>query len=125
VLNISDCSLCVLRAVFVRSACGFAMNSIAAKALICATATFGLAVAALFAFVGAPASADGAAEALGRLFALVTIAAILTHWMAKKSVQPWSWPKFSLIYLATEFVLLVLMAQGHAHAAALCSSTVE
>ena len=82
------------------------------QALVCSALVTVIAIGLLFAFLGAPASSDGASEAIGRLLGLTIVAGILCAWMAGKSPKPWSWLKFSGIYLLMCFGLLVLAAYG-------------
>jgi hypothetical protein len=82
------------------------------QALVCSVSVTVVAVVLLFAFLGAPATADGASESIGRLLGLTLVAGILCAWMAGKSAVAWSWLKFAGIYLATCIALLVLSAYG-------------
>jgi hypothetical protein len=76
------------------------MSLVAKQALVCWVAALGVIIAALFAFVGAPGSPDGAGEAVGRVFAHTGIAALICWLLARRKAPPWSWGRFALVYLA-------------------------
>jgi hypothetical protein len=86
------------------------------QAIVCSVVGFVLACGALYTFQSAPASADGAGEAMGRLFALTGLAGTLCGWVAAKGPRPWSWPKFVGVYALTCVLMLVLTAHSHAAA---------
>ena len=90
------------------------MKRHARQALVCSVAAYALACGALFAWLGAPASADGAAETLGRLFALTALSGVLCGWIVARSPHAWSWLKFAGMYALTAIALLALSAYGHA-----------
>jgi hypothetical protein len=98
------------------------MPLVAKQALVCWFAALALIVAALFAFVGAPGSPDGAGEAIGRVFANTGIAALICWLLARRKMPPWSWIRFALIYLALVIVLAVVANVGRAHATEAMSS---
>jgi hypothetical protein len=87
------------------------------QAIVCSIGGLGLSVAALFVFLGPPASAGGAGEAIGRLFAMSVIAAAVCAWLAGQGGQPWTWAKFAAAYALACVVLLFLAASGRARAA--------
>ena len=93
------------------------MSLVAKQALVCWVAALGVIIAALFAFVGAPGSPDGAGEAVGRVFAHTGIAALICWLLARRKAPPWSWGRFALVYLALVVVLAVVANAGRAHAA--------
>ncbi len=84
------------------------------QAIACSVVAFALACGALFAFLGAPASAEGAGEAMGRLFALTGLAGLVCGWVAAKSPRLWSWPKFVGAYALTCVLILALTAHSYA-----------
>ena len=84
------------------------------QAIGCSVVAFALACGALFTFSGAPSSAGGAGEAMGRLFALTGLAGLLCGWVAAKSPRLWSWPKFVGVYALTCVLMLALTAHSHA-----------
>ena len=84
------------------------MKQPARQALVLWFVALALAVAALFAFLGAPASADGAGEAIGRLFAHTGFAALASWAIARNKAPPWSWLKFTAVYIVA-FVLLAIV----------------
>jgi hypothetical protein len=83
------------------------------QALICSVAAAVLAIVALFAFLGAPRSSEGAGEAIGRVLVLSAVAGLVCGWIAGRSPLPWSWPKFVGIYLTAFIVVLVVSAYGN------------
>lgn len=87
------------------------------QALACWIVTLALLVAALFVALGPPKSADGAAEAIGRLFANTGIAALIGWAIARKKTPAWSWARFALVYAALVVGLAVVAGAGRAHAA--------
>ena len=93
------------------------MSLVAKQAFVCWFAALALIVAALFAFVGAPGSPDGAGEAVGRVFAHTGIAALIGWVLARRKTPPWSWGRFVLVYVALVVVLAVVANAGRAHAA--------
>lgn len=84
------------------------------QALVCAAAGLAVSIALLFAGLGAPGSADGAGEAIGRLFAMCAIAAAICAWQAGRAAVPWSWFRFAGTYAIVCVVLLLLAASGKA-----------
>lgn len=86
------------------------------QAIVCWLAALALIVAALFVFLGAPGSPDGAGEAVGRVFAHTGIAALICWALARRKTPPWSWGRFVLTYLALVVVLAVVANAGRAHA---------
>ncbi|HEX3122997.1 MAG TPA: hypothetical protein VHQ21_06800 [Rhodanobacteraceae bacterium] len=93
------------------------MSLAAKQALVCWFAALLLIVAALFAFVGAPGSPDGAGEAIGRVFAHTGLAALICWVLARRKAPSWSWGRFVLVYLALVVVLAVVVNAGRARAA--------
>ena len=93
------------------------MSLVAKQALVCWFAALTLIVAALFAFVGAPGSPDGAGEAVGRVFAHTGIAALIGWMLARRKTPPWSWGRFVLVYVALVVALAVVANAGRARAA--------
>ena len=93
------------------------MSLAAKQALVCWFAALALIVAALFAFVGAPASPDGAGEAIGRVFAHTGIAALIGWVLARRKTPSWSWGRFVLVYVVLVVVLAIVANAGRAHAA--------
>jgi len=93
------------------------MSLAAKQALVCWFAALVLVVAALFAFVGAPGSPDGAGEAIGRVFVHTGIAALICWGLARRKAPSWSWGRFVLVYLALVVVLAVVVNAGRARAA--------
>jgi len=87
------------------------------QTLVCWFAALALIVAALFAFVGAPGSPEGASEAIGRVFANTGIAALICWVLARRKMPPWSWLRFALVYVALVVALAAVAAAGRAHAA--------
>jgi len=92
------------------------MSLVAKQALVCWFAALALIVAALFAFIGAPGSPDGAGEAIGRVFANTGIAALICWVLARRKAPAWSWGRFVLVYAALVIVLAVVANAGRAHA---------
>jgi hypothetical protein len=92
------------------------MSLVAKQAFACWIAAFALIIAALFAFLGAPQSAGGAGEAVGRAFAHTGFAALFCWLLARRKSPPWSWGRFLLVYVAMVFVLAVIANAGRAHA---------
>ena len=102
------------------------MSLAAKQALVCWFAALALIVAALFIFVGAPGSPDGAGEAVGRVFAHTGIAALIGWVLARRKTPPWSWGRFVLVYVAVVVVLAVVANAGRAHATeALASDSIS
>ena len=93
------------------------MTLAAKQAFACWIAALALSIAALFAFIGAPGSPDGAGEAIGRLFAHTGIAALACWMIARKKMPAWSWARFAGVYVAVFIALAVLATAGRAHAA--------
>ncbi len=93
------------------------MSLIAKQVLVCWFAALALLVAALFAFVGAPGSPEGAGEAVGRVFANTGIAALICWLLARRKAPPWSWSRFALVYVALVVALAAVASAGRAHAA--------
>ena len=93
------------------------MTLAAKQAFACWIAALALSIVALFAFIGAPGSPDGAGEAIGRLFAHTGIAALLCWMIARKKAPPWSWPRFAIVYVGMFIALAVIATAGRAHAA--------
>jgi len=91
------------------------MSLAAKQAWSCWIVALGLIIGALFAFIGPPASADGASEAIGRVLALTGIAALLCWYVARRAEQPWSWGRFIISYIGLIIVLAVVAAAGRAH----------
>jgi len=60
------------------------MSLVAKQAIICWIVALALSIAVLFAFIGAPHSAGGAGEAIGRVFAHTGIAAFLCWFAARR-----------------------------------------
>ena len=94
------------------------MSLAAKQALACWLVALPLLIAALFVFLGAPGSADGAGEAIGRLCAHTGIAALLAWAIARRKLPPWSWLRFVALYVALVIVLAVVTSAGRAHAGA-------
>lgn len=92
------------------------MSLAAKQAIVCWLAALALIVAALFVFLGSPGSAEGASEAIGRVFAHTGIAALLCWFIARRKTPPWTWARFVLVYLALVVVLGVVANAGRAHA---------
>lgn len=92
------------------------MTLAAKQALACWLGALALIIATLFALLGAPATADGAAEAVGRVVAHTGIAALLCWFIARKKLPPWRWGRFALVYAALIVVLAVVATAGRAHA---------
>ena len=92
------------------------MSLAAKQAFACWIVALALIIAALFAFLGVPGTADGAGEAIGRVFANTGIAALMAWFLARKKTPPWSWSRFAIVYVALVVVLAVLAAAGKAHA---------
>ena len=87
-------------------------------ALICWFVSFAIIVGALFLALGAPASSDGASEAIGRVFAHTGICALATWLLARKKSPSWSRSKFALIYVAALIVFGLITSVGRSgHAA--------
>jgi peptidoglycan/LPS O-acetylase OafA/YrhL len=102
------------------------MPLVAKQALVCWFAALGLIVAALFAFVGAPASPEGAGEAIGRVFANTGIAALICWLLARRKTPPWPWSRFALVYVGLVVVLAIVASAGRAHTAeAMLSNTIS
>jgi len=93
------------------------MSLVARQAIVCWLAALVLIVAALFVFLGAPGSPDGAGEAVGRVFANTGIAALICWVLARRKTPSWSWGRFVLVYVALVVVLAVVANAGRAHAA--------
>jgi Ca2+/Na+ antiporter len=93
------------------------MSLAAKQALVCWVAALGVIVAALFAFVGAPGSPDGAGEAIGRVFANTGIAALICWLLARRKTPPWSSIRFALVYVGLVAVLAIVASAGRAQAA--------
>lgn len=87
------------------------------QALACwAVAALGLA-GLLRAALGPAGSAEGAGEAIGRVFALTGAAALATGWMARRRSPPWSWARFAGTYVLAVLGLGLVSAFGRARAA--------
>ena len=93
------------------------MSLVARQAIVCWLAALVLTVAALFVFLGAPGSPDGAGEAVGRVFANTGIAALICWVLARRKTPSWSWGRFVLVYVALVVVLAVVANAGRPHAA--------
>ena len=91
------------------------MTLVTRQALLCWVSALALSIAALFLFIGPPASADGAGEAIGRLFAHTGFAALIGWLIARRATPPWSWTRFLLVYVALFVVLAVVTQAGRAH----------
>ena len=98
------------------------MSLAAKQAFACWIAALALSVAALFAFLGAPGSGDGASEAIGRLFAHTGIAALFCWMIARKKTPPWSWSRFAIVYVAMFIALAVVASAGTARASEHCAA---
>jgi len=86
----------------------------AKQAFTCWFGALALCIVALFAFLGPPGSADGSAEAIGRLFALSGLSALFSWWLARTRTPAWSWGRFVLVYAAMFVVVAVIASNGHA-----------
>src|SRR5262249_54413939 len=64
---------------------GRAMSVVARQALLCWIVALTLCIAALFAFIGPPASPDGASVAVGRLLAHTGMAALIGWLLARRA----------------------------------------
>ena len=93
------------------------MSLVAKQAFVCWFAALALIVAALFAFIGAPGSPEGASEAVGRVLAHTGIAALFCWMLARRKTPAWSWGRFVLVYVALFVVLAIVESAGRAHAA--------
>lgn len=93
------------------------MQTPAKQALACwIVAALGLGLALRVA-LGPAGSAEGAGEALGRLFALTGAAALATWWLARRRAPPWGWARFVGAYVLAVLLLAVVSAFGRARAA--------
>jgi hypothetical protein len=92
------------------------MSLVAKQAFTCWIVALALSIAVLFAFIGAPHSAGGAGEAIGRVFAHTGIAAFLCWFAARRKIPAWSWTRFVLVYFALVVVLAVVADVGRAQA---------
>jgi hypothetical protein len=88
------------------------MQQAARQGFVAWLVAFVLVVCALFAFLGAPGSAEGAGEAIGRLFAHTGVAALATWAIARNRTPAWGGVRFGLVYLAIFVVLAVVTAIG-------------
>jgi ABC-type uncharacterized transport system permease subunit len=70
-----------------------------------------IAIGLLYTFLGTPAS-GGAVEAITRLVCLTALAGAVCGWMAGRSLQPWSWPKFIGVFVLCSVAVLFLTAYG-------------
>ena len=75
-----------------------------------------LATAALFVFLGTPATPDGCGEAVGRILAHTGLAAFATWVLARRKLPAWSWLKVTLVYVAAIVVFGLITALGSARA---------
>lgn len=92
------------------------MTLAAKQAMLCWVGALALVIAAPFAFLGPPASPDGAGESIGRAFAHTGTAALICWYLARRATPPWSWGRFVLIYVAVVILLAVVTTAGRAHA---------
>lgn len=86
------------------------------QALTCWAVGMGLLVTLLFAFLGAPRTADGAGEAIGRGFGHTGLSALCVWFFARK--KDWSWPRFVGAYIVAFIVLAIASTMGNYSAAA-------
>jgi hypothetical protein len=95
------------------------MQTPAKQALACwAVAALGLGLLLRIA-LGPAGSAEGAGEALGRLFALTGAAALATWWLARRRTPAWGWTRFAGAYVLAVLLLAAVSAFGRARAAPL------
>ena len=85
-----------------------------AKAFAVAGAFLIASLTALFAWLGPPASSDGAGEAVGRLVVMTGLPALITGLLARRSAKPWSLVKIGLVYGLIFVVVMIVQAVGHA-----------
>ena len=88
-----------------------------AKAFLCASIAFLVGMAVLYAGMGPP-SAEGAGEAAGRLAFTAIVPALVTGFMARRAVRPWSMGKIISVFLLTFAILAVVQALGYSNSAA-------
>ena len=99
------------------------MSLAAKQAFACWIVALALIIAALFIFLGAPRSPDGASEAFGRVFAHTGIAAAFCWHVARRKMPPWSWARFVFVYVAMVLVIAVVANAGRAHASRSAAET--
>ena len=92
------------------------MRTSGKQALACWAGALIIATTALYIFIGAPKSAEGAGEAIGRLLAHTGFAALVCGLFARKSEPAWSWLKFVAIYVLIFIVMAFVGMQRPAHA---------
>ena len=92
------------------------MSPAAKQALVCWFAAFALVITALFAFLGPPATADGAGEAIGRVLTHTGFAALIGWYLARRANPAWSWRRFVLVYVTLILALAVVTTAGRVQA---------
>ncbi|GEM_PF-2685536 len=87
------------------------MRSPFVRAAICGFVSLVLMTAAVFALLGPPHDAEGAGEALARLFALNLAAAAVAGYLARRQQPAWGWGKLIATHVLIASSLLLLTAR--------------
>ncbi|GEM_PF-2903858 len=90
-----------------------------AKAFLCAVVIFIIGMGVFFAGADLLPSPEGFSEAMGRLAVNVILPALLTGFMARRAVRPWSMGKIVSIFLLTFALLAVVQALSYGTSAIL------